>query len=75
MQKGINLATFYFNQAIAKAINESGLPPCVLRSSLAEIIEQVGKMNTIAIENERKALEAEELLAKEEGEKNGEEIL
>ena len=52
---GINKSTFLFDRNVRQAINESGLPPCVIRLELINILREVEDLEKAAIQKEQEA--------------------
>lgn len=54
----INQATSVFDVAIRQKINDSGLPPCVIRLELINILREVEALEQSAIQKEQEAEDA-----------------
>lgn len=71
MEKSIAIRKAEFTQALAQAINNSGLPPCVVADTMALVLGEVQKLANEQLQKDleayRKAQE-EESEAKEDGE-------
>ena len=52
---GINRATAEFDIKIRQQINDSGLPPCVIRLELINILREVEDLEKTAIQKEQEA--------------------
>ena len=52
---GINRATAEFDIKIRQQINDSGLPPCVIRMELINILREVEDLEKAAIQKEQEA--------------------
>lgn len=52
---GINRATAEFDIKIRQQINDSGLPPCVIRLELINILREVEDLEKAAIQKEQEA--------------------
>ena len=52
---GINRATAEFDIKIRQQINDSGLPPCVIRLDLINILREVEDLEKAAIQKEQEA--------------------
>lgn len=52
---GINKSTFLFDRNVRQEINESGLPPCVIRLELINILREVEDLEKAAIQKEQEA--------------------
>ena len=50
---GINRATAEFDIKIRQQINDSGLPPCVIRLELINILREVEDLEKAAIQKEQ----------------------
>ena len=55
---GINRATAEFDIKIRQQINDSGLPPCVIRLELINILREVEELEKVAIDKEQEAEDA-----------------
>ena len=49
---GINQATALFDGKVRQDINDSGLPPCVIRLELINILREVEELEKVAIDKE-----------------------
>lgn len=54
----INQATALFDRKVRQEINDSGLPPCVVRLELINILREVEDLEKIAINKEQEAEDA-----------------
>ena len=52
---GINQATAVFDVKIRQQINDSGLPPCIIRLELINILREVEDLEKAAIQKEQEA--------------------
>ena len=52
---GINRATAEFDIKIRQQINDSGLPPCIIRLELINILREVEDLEKAAIQKEQEA--------------------
>ena len=52
---GINRATAEFDVKIRQQINDSGLPPCIIRLELINILREVEDLEKAAIQKEQEA--------------------
>ena len=52
---GINRATAEFDIKIRQQINDSGLPPCVIRLELINILREVEDLEKATIQKEQEA--------------------
>lgn len=55
---GINKSTFLFDRNVRQEINESGLPPCVIRLELINILREVEELEKVAIDKEQETEDA-----------------
>lgn len=55
---GINKSTFLFDRKVRQEINDSGLPPCIIRLELINILREVEDLEKIAINKEQEAEDA-----------------
>ena len=55
---GINHAAAVFDVKIRQQINDSGLPPCVIRLELINILREVEELEKVAIGKEQEAEDA-----------------
>lgn len=51
----INQATALFDRKVRQQINDSGLPPCVIRLELINILREVEELEKVAIQKEQEA--------------------
>ena len=54
----INQATALFDRKVRQEINESGLPPCIIRLDLINILREVEDLEKMAINKEQEAEDA-----------------
>lgn len=54
----INQATALFDRKVRQEINDSGLPPCVIRLELINILREVEDLEKMAIDKEQEAEDA-----------------
>lgn len=54
----INKATALFDSKVRHDINDSGLPPCVIRLELINILREVEELEKVAIGKEQEAEDA-----------------
>lgn len=52
MAKGINLSLHDFEEAMTNVINHSNLPVCVVRLVLERLLNEVGKLEENALQQE-----------------------
>lgn len=55
---GINHAAAVFDVKIRQQINDSGLPPCIIRLELINILREVEDLEKAAIQKEQEAEDA-----------------
>jgi hypothetical protein len=67
--KGFNLRVKEFREAIAKDINEAGLPICITSMVISEVLQSLKAAEYNAIDHEQKIYEKE--LAEKEQEEKG----
>lgn len=53
MEKGINLATNDFKIQLMKDISLANLPPCIVRNVLSDLLVEVSRLETKAIQDEQ----------------------
>lgn len=55
---GINHAAAVFDVKIRQQINDSGLPPCIIRLELINILREVEELEKVAIDKEQETEDA-----------------